>query len=162
MIRSAVANKARHDEKLKKCQENITTYLPVRRDRKPTTHSATATPYISCTYVQKNLEHLYENREETAHSNRMEGLARRFPPQPQAQAITHRKVKFARITAFLNWRTGNPCNVGIGWILQTIRTNAYLIRGGQVTLKRLVWGEQWRQPGVVYIFRNLPFKCMLK
>ena len=106
MIRAAVANKARHDEKLKKCQENITTYLPVLRDRKPTTHSATATPYISRTYVQKNLEHLYENIEETAHLNRMEGLARRCPPQPQAQAITHRKVKFARITAFFKLKDG--------------------------------------------------------
>ena len=108
MVRAAVANKARHDEKRKKCQGSIKTFLPASRDQKTTIHSATAIPYIPCRYVQTNLTHLHVNvnREESANINRTAGPVRPRITNPQVQEKPHRKVKFARITAFLKIKDG--------------------------------------------------------
>ena len=98
MVSSAVANKRRHDEKSKRCQGTITTFLPVRRDGKTSTNSSTAKPYIPRKYVQGNLKHLYTDPVHPPES--------RSNLSPQTQNVIHRKAKYTRITAFFKFKDG--------------------------------------------------------
>ena len=91
MVRAAVANKRRHDEKNKKCQRIITTFLPVQSKKRTSENSTTAKPYVPRKYVQSSLEHFHVNPVQKKERGRT---------QPQPQNVTHRKVKYARITAF--------------------------------------------------------------
>ena len=91
MVHAAVANKKRHDEKNNRCQRSITTFLPVRRDKRTSAKSTTAQPHVPRKYFQGKLDHLYVNPvqpEEGSHTN------------PFVPNVIHRKVKYARITAF--------------------------------------------------------------
>ena len=90
MVRAAVANKRRHDEKNKKCQRTITTFLPVR-DRRSSESSSTAKPYVPRKYVQCSLDHFHVSPVQRIERDRT---------QPKPQNVNHRKVKHARITAF--------------------------------------------------------------
>ena len=56
IVRAAVANKSRHDEKNKSCQRTITTYLPVQDNKRSSESSSTAKPYVPRKYVQGTLD----------------------------------------------------------------------------------------------------------
>ena len=98
MVRAAVANKSRHNEKNGKCQYNIKTFLLARREKRTYENSSTAKPYFPWKYVKGNLTHLYVN---PVRKNKT-----RASTNPQAQNVIHRKVKFARITAFFKIKDG--------------------------------------------------------
>ena len=96
MVRAAVANKKRHDEKNNRCQRSILTFLLVRRDKRTSAKSTTAQPHVPRKYFQGNLEHLYVNPVQPIEGSRT---------NPFVTNVIHRKVRYAIITAFFKSRS---------------------------------------------------------
>ena len=80
-----------------RCQRSIITFLPVRGEKRTSANSTTVKPHIPWKYVQDSLDHVNVNSVQPEEGGRT---------NPQVQNVIHRKVKYARITAFFKVKVG--------------------------------------------------------